>query len=77
MTTEQTLDGMAEAFANAMDRVEKIGSHQYSMDSDKHQAFEDKSKEQLLQETLEEVEDAIAYLAFLHIKISGMIRWAK
>jgi hypothetical protein len=77
MTTEETLDGMAEAFSKSMDRVSGIGSHQYALDLDTRQGFEDKSQQELLKDTMEEIQDAIAYLAFLHIKIEAMRRWAK
>ncbi len=77
MTTEETVEKMVLAFVNVCNRVERIGADQYSYDRDTRQKFEDKSQQELLKETLEEVEDAIAYLAFLHIKITEMKRWAK
>lgn len=77
MTTDETLDNMAEIFTKVSARVEGIGSHQYSMDLDTHQAFEYRTNQGIVRETLEEIEDAIAYLMFLHIKVQAMLRWAK
>lgn len=77
MTTEQTLDEVSDIFAKVMERIEGIGSHQYSLEQDTRQAFQDKSNAAIVRDTLEEIQDAIAYLSFLHIKVEQMLRWAK
>lgn len=77
MTTEQTLDEIADIFAKVMERVEGTGAQQYSLNEDTRQAFQDKPNDAIVRDTLEEIQDAIAYLSFLHIKVEAMLRWAK
>lgn len=75
MTTEELLDRMVTIHEKVANRVEGIGDHQYSQrfnDGTELQAFEDKPLGDIMQDTLEEVQDAIAYLMFLHIRIDRL-----
>ena len=77
MTTEQLTDRMANIFGTVMVRVEGIGDTQYRQsfgDGTQSQAFEEKPLCDILTDTLEEVQDAIAYLTFLHIRIEGLLK---
>jgi hypothetical protein len=56
-------------------RVEGIGDHQYKQsfnDGTQLQAFEDKPLDKIMVDTLEEIQDAIAYLMFLHIRVERL-----
>jgi len=75
MTTEELLDRMVTIHEKVASRVEGIGDHQYSKtftDGSNLQAFEDKPLDLIMNDTLEEVQDAIAYLMFLHIRIERL-----
>ncbi len=74
MTTEELTDKMAGVFNNVFNRVEGIGDHQYANDLGKSQAFEEKTLAEIFTDTLEEVEDAISYLSFLHIRIQQLMK---
>lgn len=67
MTTEETLEAVQEVFNGVKHRIKDIGDYQYSAGDT--QAFETKDKEDIAIDLMEEVEDTIAYLAFLHIRI--------
>lgn len=77
MTTDKALDEMTDIFSKVLARVEGTGAEQYSLENDTRQAFEDKPNHAIVRDTLEEIQDAIAYLTFLHIKVEAMLRWAK
>jgi hypothetical protein len=75
MTTEELLDRMISIHEKVAVRVEGIGDHQYSKtftDGSNLQAFEEKPLELIIQDTLEEIQDAIAYLMFLHIRVERL-----
>lgn len=75
MTTEELLDRMVTIHERVADRVEGIGSNQYSRsftDGSNLQAFEEKPLELIINDTLEEIQDAIAYLMFLHIRVERL-----
>lgn len=77
MTTEELGDKLADVFGNVLVRVEGIGDHNYRQtfgDGSERQAFEDKPLCDILTDTLEEVQDAMAYLAFLHIRIEQLLK---
>lgn len=75
MTTEELLDRMVLIHEQVASRVEGIGDHQYGRtftDGTNLQAFEEKPLDLIMNDTLEEVQDAIAYLMFLHIRIERL-----
>jgi hypothetical protein len=75
MTTEELLDRMITIHEKVAVRVEGIGDHQYKQsfnDGTELQAFEDKPLDKIMVDTLEEIQDAIAYLMFLHIRVERL-----
>ena len=75
MTTEELLDRMITIHEKVAIRVEGIGDHQYKQsfnDGTELQAFEDKPLDKIMVDTLEEIQDAIAYLMFLHIRVERL-----
>lgn len=77
MTTEELLDRMATINDKVIARVEGIGDNQYRQsfnDGTELQAFEDKPLNAIMTDTLEEIQDAIAYLMFLHIRVERLKR---
>jgi hypothetical protein len=75
MTTEELLDRMITIHEKVAIRVEGIGDHQYKQsfnDGTQLQAFEDKPLDKIMVDTLEEIQDAIAYLMFLHIRVERL-----
>jgi hypothetical protein len=75
MTTEELLDRMITIHEKVAVRVEGIGDHQYKQsfnDGTQLQAFEDKPLDKIMVDTLEEIQDAIAYLMFLHIRVERL-----
>lgn len=77
MKTEELTERMAGIFGTVMVRVEGIGEQNYAdtfSDGTQLQAFEEKPLCDLLNDTLEEVQDAIAYLTFLHIRVERLLK---
>lgn len=75
MTTEELLDRMVTINERVIARVEGIGDHQYRQsfnDGTELQAFEEKPLASIMTDTLEEIQDAIAYLMFLHIRVERL-----
>ena len=75
MTTEELLDRMITINEKVIARVEGIGDNQYRQsfsDGTELQAFEDKPLDKIMVDTLEEIQDAIAYLMFLHIRVERL-----
>jgi hypothetical protein len=75
MTTEELLDRMITIHEKVAIRVEGIGDNQYRQsfsDGTQLQAFEDKPLDKIMIDTLEEIQDAIAYLMFLHIRVERL-----
>lgn len=75
MTTEELLDRMVTINERVIARVEGIGDNQYRQsfnDGTELQAFEDKPLAGIMTDTLEEIQDAIAYLMFLHIRVERL-----
>lgn len=72
MTTEQLLELMDNTYAKVVKRVDGIGDHNYVdrfNDGSEIQAFEEKTPIQIMKDIEEEIQDAIAYLMFLGIRI--------
>lgn len=77
MTTEQLLELMDTTYAKVVQRVDGIGDHNYVdrfNDGTEVQAFEEKTPVQIMKDIEEEIQDAIAYLMFLGIRIQKIKR---
>lgn len=72
MTTDETLEKMGRVFNYVDARVGSLGARNYAAGG--MQAFEEKTFPALGQDILEEIQDSIAYLAFLHIRIEKLIK---
>ena len=68
MNSEELANQVTDCVESLRARIMGTGDEQYSRGD--VQAIELKSNEQLIQETLEELEDAIAYLAVIHARLS-------
>ena len=71
MTTDELLDRMGRIYNLVDSRVGTLGEKNYANGG--VQSFENKTFPYMGQDILEEIQDAIAYLAFLHIRIEKMI----
>lgn len=71
MTTDETLEKMSRVFNYVDARVGSLGERNYAAGG--IQAFENKTFPALGQDILEEIQDSIAYLAFLHIRIEKIL----
>lgn len=60
-----------QVFDQVLHRIEGVGADQYA--SGDTQRFEGRDLAAITQDTLEELEDAIAYLAQLHIRLSARL----
>jgi len=72
MNLEQYKKANEHIFQRVQDRILNQGAEQYDMGE--LQKFEGKDLQQIVQDTLEEIEDAIAYLMQLHIRIHNFSR---
>jgi hypothetical protein len=70
MTSEQLAKAITHAIKNVEKRILGIGAEQYSK-NDK-QKIEDKSLDKVLDEAIEELDDALAYIAWVRIKIQKL-----
>lgn len=71
MTTDELLDRMGRIYNLVDSRVGTLGETNYA--SKGVQSFESKTFPYIGQDILEEIQDAIAYLAFLHIRIEKLV----
>lgn len=70
MTSEQLAKAISHTIENVSNRIVGIGASQY--DSGNKQKIEDKSPAQVLDEALEELDDCLAYVAWVRIRISKL-----
>jgi hypothetical protein len=70
MTSEELANEVTGVINNLRSRIVGIGKDQYDM-GDK-QKIELKSEEQVINETIEEIDDALVYLAHLRSRISHL-----
>lgn len=71
MTTDETLERMGRVFNHVDARVGSLGARNYAEGG--IQSFETKTFPALGQDILEEIQDSIAYLTFLHIRIEKIM----
>lgn len=72
MTTDELLDRMGRVYNLVDSRVGTLGEKNYANGG--VQSFENKTFTYIGQDILEEIQDTIAYLAFLHIRIEKIIK---
>lgn len=72
MNLSEYSDATQQVFDKVLGRINGIGAEQYAEATE--QRFESRPIEAIVQDTLEEIEDAIAYLAQLHIRLAGKAR---
>jgi hypothetical protein len=72
MTTDETLEKMGRVYGYVESRVGSLGQRNYVEGG--IQAFENKPFPTMGQDILEEIQDSIAYLAFLHIRIEKIMK---
>ena len=70
MTSEELADQVTACVESLRSRIVGTGDKQYSQGNE--QSIEIKSGGQVLQETLEELDDAIVYLAHLRARLSRL-----
>ena len=70
MTSEELADQVTACVESLRSRIVGTGDQQYSRGNE--QSIEPKSGGQVLQETLEELDDAIVYLAHLRARLSRL-----
>ena len=70
MTSEELADQVTACVESLRSRIVGTGDEQYSRGNE--QSIETKSGGQVLQETLEELDDAIVYLAHLRARLSRL-----
>ena len=70
MTSEELADQVTACVESLRSRIVGTGDQQYSRGNE--QSIETKSGGQVLQETLEELDDAIVYLAHLRARLSRL-----
>jgi hypothetical protein len=70
MTSEQLAKAIGHAIKNVEKRILGIGAQQYSK-NDK-QKIEDKGLDQVLDEAIEELDDALVYVAWVRIRIQKL-----
>lgn len=71
MTSEELADQVTNCVESLRSRIIGTGDQQYSRGN--QQSIETKSGGQVVQETLEELDDAIVYLAHLRARLSGLL----
>ena len=71
MTTDELLDRMGRIYNLVDSRVGILGEKNYANGG--IQAFEGKTFTYIGQDILEEIQDTIAYLTFLHIRIEKLV----
>ncbi len=71
MTSEELADQVTKCVESLRSRIIGTGDEQYSRGN--QQAIETKSGGQVVQETLEELDDAIVYLAHLRARLAGLL----
>lgn len=71
MTSEELADQVTKCVESLRSRIIGTGDEQYSRGN--QQAIELKKNSQILQETLEEIDDGIVYLAHLRARLSGLL----
>ena len=71
MSSEALAEHTEKVVTRVMSRIRGVGDEQYSEGD--HQKFESMSIEELMEWTLEEVEDTIAYAVFQHIRFSRVL----
>lgn len=71
MTSEELADQVTNCVESLRSRIIGTGDQQYSHGN--QQSIETKSGGQVVQETLEELDDAIVYLAHLRARLSGLL----
>lgn len=72
MTTDDLLKRMLTIFNSVESRVGNLGEQNYAHRG--HQTFEGKPLTAIGQDVLEEIQDSIAYLTFLHIRIEKIMK---
>jgi hypothetical protein len=70
MTSEQLAKAISHAIQNVEKRILGIGAQQYSK-NDK-QKIEEKGLDQVLDEAIEELDDTLAYVAWVRIKVQKL-----
>lgn len=70
MTSEELADEVTGVINNLRSRIVGTGKDQYDMGDT--QKIELKSEEQILNETIEEIDDALVYLSHLRSRISNL-----
>ena len=70
MTSEELADQVTACVESLRSRIVGTGDQQYSLGNE--QSIETKSGGQVLQETLEELDDAIVYLAHLRARLARL-----
>ena len=71
MTSEEMSNLVSNCIESLRSRIMGTGQDQYS--NGNQQAIELKTDKELIQETLEELEDGLVYLAVLHSRISNLL----
>jgi len=71
MTTDELLDRMGRVYNLVDSRVGTLGEKNYANGG--IQSFEGKQFTSIGQDILEEIQDTIAYLTFLHIRIEKLV----
>jgi hypothetical protein len=71
MTTDELLDRMGRVYNLVDSRVGTLGEKEYANGG--VQSFEGKTFTSIGQDILEEIQDTIAYLTFLHIRIEKLV----
>jgi hypothetical protein len=70
LTSEELADQVTACVESLRSRIVGTGDQQYSLGNE--QSIETKSGGQVLQETLEELDDAIVYLAHLRARLARL-----
>jgi len=70
MTSEELANQVTECVESLRSRILGTGDQQYSTGN--QQSIELKSGEQVLKETVEEIDDAIVYLAHLRARLANL-----
>jgi hypothetical protein len=70
VTSEQLAKAIMHTIKNVEKRILGIGAAQY--DAGDKQKIEDKSMEQVLDEALEELDDTLAYISWIRIRVSKL-----
>lgn len=72
MTSEELADQVTQCVESLRSRIIGTGDEQYSRGS--QQAIELKSNSQLVQETLEELDDTLVYVAVLRTRLADLLK---